>query len=657
MFCVKCGRPTEGDKIVCDECAAKEAAKKQPAPVAEEKPAPIVEEPKAPEVPVVDAPAPAEDAPAPAEEAPAPAAPVPPTPQAPQVNPSFTVNTNVTEPPKKKKKGAVGLIIAAVLLVAAIVAAVLCWPMISGLFNNKDGEDATTEATQPEAMSGSVVETAGAVYGAVLENLQNAPTSGEYTIALNASEDAISLLESAMFDQDSGVDISWLKSLALNASADVGGSDYGVNMGVGLNGTDVLTVSVFMDVAEGILYMGIPELSDTYLSVDMEETVGADVSVMTTMMNAPAEMNANLAKELPDQAAFEAMLEKYIDLVIAEIEEGETETETFTLNGISQELTATTRKLDQEDLATLFTAVLEEAKDDETVKQIITAFCNYTNEYNKMTAELSGYDYIDEVDPDEIIAAIPELIEDLKDVDTEDDSYITLVTYTNAAGKLCGVTLKDPDGNMVVDFVSVSDDSGSALQIVLPEDTQITGHSSNDKAEYTLVVDDASMLTVCTEKTDAGMLITLAPSAALLEEMSYEYSVLGMLSSASPELQLKLGKDSLDVELWLNGKMFVGIGLAADTETSYKPSKPGNAVSATDEEALENWVIGLDFADVLQSLKDAGVPEEYVNALKTVTDQLPTLIQGGSQDVEQPNAENALVPGEDVSTAPVEGAA
>ena len=51
MFCRKCGRPTVGEKIICDECAAKMAAKTQPqapvqapveAPVEAPAPAPVV---------------------------------------------------------------------------------------------------------------------------------------------------------------------------------------------------------------------------------------------------------------------------------------------------------------------------------------------------------------------------------------------------------------------------------------------------------------------------------------------------------------------------------------------------------------------------------------------------------------------------------------
>ncbi|MBQ8796606.1 MAG: hypothetical protein IJZ56_00215 [Oscillospiraceae bacterium] len=636
MFCVRCGRPTEGEKIVCDECAAKEAAKKQPAPVVEEKPAPIVEEAPAPVV---------EAAPAPAEEPKAPETPV-------VEAPAFTVNTNVTEVPKKKRKGAVGWIIVAVLLVAAIVAAVLCWPMIQGLFNNTDdeaGSTETTEATVAGVQTGTAVETVGAAYGAFLEGLKNPATTGESTVSLTLGEDLISLLESSLTSQDVEMDLSWLESLALNMQSGMDGDSYGVDMGVLLNGTDILTLSVFMDIAEGMCYIGVPEVNDTYLSVAMTEDMGFDPSVLTTAMNAPKEMAATLAEELPSQEAFEAALEKYITLIAENLPEGEQEQKDFVVNGVAQKLTATTRKLTEQDALNIAIAVLEAAKDDETVKQFITAVCDYVNAQNAMNAEMSGYDYIDELNPSEVIAAIPDMIEELKGIDT-DDSTVTLVLYTDEAGNLCGGSLEDPDGNLMFDCVSVSEGDKSAMELKLPDNVKVIGDSYRENGmEYSSYALDANgdiMLTVFLEGTVDGKIgvIRLVPGVTLLEELSYDYPILGMASSAAPELMLKLYDDGMELDLILNGNVFAGLGLNADGSTSYKPAKPGSSVSVEDQAGLLTWLTELDISGVSQSLKDAGVPADLVDAFVTGFQQ--GLAGSQSPEVETPNTESVVVPGE-----------
>lgn len=613
MFCGKCGRPTEGDKIICDECAAAMAAAKQPAPEAPAAPA----APAAPEAPAA--------------------------PKAPEA-PAFTVNTDTAFAPKKKKKGPVGWIIAAVVLVAVIVAAVLCC-MITDMFNNDaDVDDGTTEQNQPAMMSGSMVESAGAAYGAFLAGLQNPATTSDCTVTLNLGEDLVSLLQSTLTSQDVTVDVSWLESVALNLQTGMDSDSYGIDLGVGLNDTDILTLKVFMDITESVMYMGIPEVSDTYLSVAMtEEDMGFDPAILSTAMNAPKEMAATLAEELPSQEAFEAALEKYITLIAENLPEGEQEKESFEVKGISEELTVTTRKLTEKNAIDIVVAVLEAAKDDETVKQFITAVCDYTNSYNAMNAEMSGYEYISELNPSEIIAAIPDLIEELKDTDI-DDSTITLALYTDAEGNLRGGSLEDPDGNLLFDCVSVSGDSGTALQIDLPEDIQIYGQSSNEKTDYELHVNGEMMLSVHAEVTsDGATLITLVPSAALLEELSYDYPVLGMVSSANPELQLKLLDDGMELNLMLNDKVFAGVGLTAGTGNTYAPAKPGSSISAEDQTALMTWLTELDFTDVLQSLRDADVPEEYVNLLQTLADQLSGA-GTAVPDTELPNNEAVALP-------------
>lgn len=614
MFCVRCGRPTEGEKIVCDECAAKEAAKKQPAPVVEEKPAPVLEETP---VPVLE-------------------------PKAPEA-PAFTVNTNIPQPPKKKK-GAVGLIIVAVLLVAAIVAAILCWPMIQDTFARADNDDdtlETTETTDAAFQTGAAVEALGAAYGTFLENLKNPVTTGDCTVSLMLGDNLVSLLETALASQNVELDVSWLESVALDLQTGMEGGSYGVDMGLLLNDTDLLTLSVFMDVAEGMLYMGVPEVNDTYLSVSMSDYMDFNPSILTTAMEMPAEMAATLAEELPDQKAFEAALEKYIDLIVENLPEGEEEKETFEVAGISQELTVTTRKLTEQDALDLVVAVLEAAKDDQTVEQFITAVCNYTNSYNAMTAELSGYEYIDELNPSEVIAAIPDIIAELKSIET-DDSEVTLVLYADKAGNLCGVSLEDIDGELLMDCISVTDGGTTALQVKLPDGIQINGQIGEENAEFTLIINDEPMLSVRTEITADCTVISLVPSAVLLEELSYDYSILSMASTANPELQLKVYDDGVELNIILNGEVFAGLGLYADGNTSYVPAKPDNFISVEDEAGLMTWLSELNFSGVIQSLKDAGVPAELVDGI------MSSLMQGwtGSQgsEAETPNVESAIIP-------------
>ena len=248
MFCRKCGRPTVGEKIICDECAAKMAAKTQPqapvqAPVETPVAAPaktameeLVETPievllqatedvlaeetaEAAEQTPVEIPAETivETPDEALEEAEAEQDVVTPEPAQEQQEPGFIVNTDFEEPPVQKKKFPMWIILAAgaVLLVAAlVVAGIFLWPK---LFNEPE-ETVATEVTQPKIDTSVMVQTAGAAYGSFLEGLNSAAaaTTPDYTVAVTAGEDLVALIKDALVKQELNIDFSGLTNVSLD---------------------------------------------------------------------------------------------------------------------------------------------------------------------------------------------------------------------------------------------------------------------------------------------------------------------------------------------------------------------------------------------------------------------------------------------------------
>ena len=549
MFCKKCGRPTEGEKILCDECAAAETAEQT---TMEEKPA-------------------------------------------------FALNTQVAP---VKKKSPIGLIIAAAVAVIAIVAAILFWPSA-----DKPHQEPTP------------IELAGQAYGTFLQSLKApAPTATDYKVTVNAGTDLMLLLESLLISENVDLDINWLKSISVNLHGGAEGDVAGADLGIGINGTDVASLSVILDMAKKMAYVGIPELSGTYLSASADLDGMPDPSMLGAMEETK-KLQAALAAELPDQTAFEAMLTAYETLIKEKLPEGEQSMKTVTLGELTREYEAITRKLTEKDATALVVAVLEKAKDDKTLQQMVTAFCNYINGYGKLQGE-----EFSPVDPKEIFDQIPELIADLQSTEPG-DSAITLVTMKDA-NRFSGLTLTDSDGTMVAELLLAFDTNKEIVELKLPEDVKILGESTVNEGKqvnsWKVFVKEADMLTVYLEDIAvngrAGK-IRLVPGAALLQELAKEAPALAMVGSVNPELRLTWKDTNVNVELWTGDSMFVGIDVSATAGEAYKPAKPEKTASAQDQMALLTWLSEADFSGVLQSLKNAGVPQEYVDMLQNLANQ------------------------------------
>lgn len=530
-----------------------------------------------------------------------------------------------------------------------VVAGILLWPVLFG--GDDEVETETVEQTEPKANTEAVVKSAGAAYGAFLEGLKNpvdtTTTVSDCTITMTAGEDLLAMLKSALAQENPELDVSWLQKVSLNVKSGNIDDNYGAALGLGLNGTDVLTLDVFADVAAGVFYLGCPELSDTYISAPIDDEI--DTSAITATADVPKEIAEQLAKDLPDQAAFEAMLDKYLTLVIEQMKDGEKSKKTFTVNGISQELTVTDRQITEQDATDLVVAVLEAAKDDATVHQFITAVVNYTNTYNAYLAETGGYTYTP-VDVEDIIDELPDLISELKSQEAGDDA-IKLTIYTDKDRNFCGCALTDVEGELVVDFVRVSDGEKSALELTFPDDvvmrSLVEKKGDDTVTSFDVVVEDEKLLTVRLETADEKIVVALVPGAALLEEMSADIPMLAMAGSASPELRLTMKEGSVDVEVYLNNKLFVGLNMTANEGAAYTPEKPVKYISAEDEEALKNWLTKLDTTRVAETLKTIHVPQQYIDMLSEWIALLPTQMDKETTPptTELPQIEATPVPG------------
>ena len=448
-------------------------------------------------------------------------------------------------------------------------------------------------------------------FGAAIDEfgkLLTTKNGSKVDLTLNVGDDLLDMLTGGQMD------LSFLSKI--NMSIDAGmKNDLGKGqLALGLNGQNILTLNVLMNMADSVLYLGAPDLNDTYLKLDMEELMQQQMGdgAMVGAAMSPA-MLSTLTEALPDGDTLAKLLKRYVDLAIAELDNVKQSTTTLELDGLKQECTQLTLKIYEEDLMKVAKAVLTAAKDDAELKQALVDFA-------EAIENLTGQD----MNADGIEASFEEAIEDLleelnekEDFDTE--SFIQLITYVDGSHNIIGHALSmveaDDDVELLRYYTVTEGDKFAFTAVADGMDLKISGSgtvkSGKTSGTYDVSVDGEKAITLKTEDVTAeGGTVTITLSDALLEELD-----LDALPFKKPALEIKLDGDTAEINLLAEGKLLVGIELKISESNGPNLSIPSNAVDVTDTNKLQQWAGNLNLNKLIKNLEKAGVPSELLNNL------------------------------------------
>ena len=251
--------------------------------------APAVEEVKAEEAPVA-----AEET-AKVEEAPV----VEAAPAAEAVKPASTTKAEAPAAPAKKKGSKAPLFVG----IAAVVVVLLVVFNLSSIKNAAKRTFSSPENYYHWVEKNTAKEAAGTVssiyanYFLDALKVYNMGTSAEVSVELDeAGQDMLSLAGAA------GVDLSWFKSASLTYEGYSKDNVMEMKYGLTMEKKNVLSADLIVDMAEEAVYLAIPELSKTYIGVDVSEI--PDISYyMDTLDNSTEYMDALKAilSKLPEE--------------------------------------------------------------------------------------------------------------------------------------------------------------------------------------------------------------------------------------------------------------------------------------------------------------------------------------------------------------------
>lgn len=578
-----------------------------------------------------------------------------PAPQEPGQTPEPPRKKSKDKSAKKSKKLPIIISATAVVLAAAVTVSVICWDNVSNFFAKTvmPAEDYYTHVEQSNVEQSVELLYSALNMGSSLQNLEEGFT-GSMKIELGESMEE--------FYELTGMegDLTWLEDVEFVFDADASAQAIDMDLTGKLNGTEILSTNMILDIENNNGYITIPQLFEKYIQVPLnavsmggvsaEETLepsydedstepseSEDLSDVSEELSAQLdELEAQMEKFLsaiPTEKVTSKLMVKYFDVLVDSLENVEKESTKLEIEGVRQSCTLVTVELDGDAIITATTAVLEEAVKDDEIKKIIK---NFAETYEEDGDEL--YDAFTE--------AVEELLDEIDSLDSEEldelmGDEIVLQSWVASDGAIIGREIEAAGSSIF--FASIEQGSKIAAKINAKQDgTKLMEFKGSGKksmsgvinATYELEVEGQEMLEIEVKDYDSeafeedgylnGEFYFGAGDDMDLSEMVSEE-----LAPIMDDIRLGFGIQSGEKEftfstMLMNGsKPYITWSAGAKLRGYEKPSAPDKDqyVSAEDEEGLTELAGSVSFDQLIENLRKAGVPTEFV-------DQLEQMISG-----------------------------
>lgn len=229
----------------------------------------------------------------------------------------------------------------------------------------------------------------------------------------------------------------------------------------------VVNVNAIYARGENVGYLRIPELSDAYLSADIDSIQEMLADELDIDFNAPSFSDVELPEFDFDEAEVEKNLEAYSDAVKNNLPAPKpADPVSGSINGYSYSLTAETYELGEGDLTNIANAVLDVAKGDQVLKSaydetIASLYEQFGSTYDgSVTADAPSYE---------------EIINELQSaLNYSDDSYYVtfpITVYKDADGEFAGFMI-DYDGARI-QLIEVYDGTNAAVDFSLNAEDEL----------------------------------------------------------------------------------------------------------------------------------------------------------------------------------------
>ncbi|MDD6105801.1 MAG: hypothetical protein PUC51_06375 [Ruminococcus sp.] len=478
----------------------------------------------------------------------------------------------------------------------------------------------------------NVVSKLPEAWNSYLENYQKAceGTKGTFTLTV---EDTGRALAGALMG---GTDVSWLQSITFDSDITIKDGVEAIVGGLLLNDTKLCDLNFYMDLANMVEYIQIPELSDGYISAPIEGTVTTSEGVaensqeiMSTYMNALSD----LSSALPDSDTLGTLLDRYGNIIIDNIEEGSSVEESVSVDGISEDCTAYEGTVSEKAVTAMAEGILTAAKDDAEIKGL----------FEQWAGTSDGEDQYQQFED-----AVADALDSIGSADGEvsEDPVFSSKVWVNADNKIVGREFAVIDGaetTPVFTWKAPSDGDTSALLLeITAEDSSLTltgsGTTSDGllNGDYIFAIDGTEAADINVENLETKP-----------EKAGY-YN--GTLNVTFPVAEADAANTDGESEAASNPLAGFGIVINLKSDASTDSSSMGLTVTTSgapiatltisggygdgvdipdltaldktydgsDDAAMTEYVANINWDTFLANIKAAGVPDELATQLETI---------------------------------------
>ena len=527
---------------------------------------------------------------------------------------------------KKFPKGAL-IAIGAIALVLILVLANFktVSNTVNKLVSSEEKYYASVEKDEIKELSASV---ASVYENTILEYKDYNNLSVDYGVEVELSEDAYELLAAAMKVEDGKPFSKMAVDFFLSFKGDV----ISANASATLGKTQLISADGVADLKKGEAYGRIEELTSKYIGVSFAEYAETISEAM--------KQSDEFIKLLPNKKTVETLVNRYMTIVVENIDSVTEKKDSIKVGDIEQKCTAIRVRIKERDMKNIVVAVLEEAKGD---KELIGLITDFALAVAKMEDEEVDAKEIEET----LVAKMEVALEEAKaaEIDTESQEELIMNVWVNGKGEVIGRELKVNEETVFVYKMPEKGNNFEFKATVIDGDDEVILDGSGKKSssslsgEFALKVKEdgekaVKFIEVEVDKLDTKKIKEGFLNGTFIFKLSKEFMQEADLGVASAiiggyeiKYDIKSNKNSASAEMSLlnNDKMFAKITLGAKLGSGKSASLPKGILAEDSDDVIE-WAKTIKFDKFIKKLKKSGLPVEVVEEIEDGCEKIEDLL-------------------------------
>ena len=445
-----------------------------------------------------------------------------------------------------------------------------------------------------------------------------------------------------------GTDVSWLQNIRLDSNVSIKDGVEAVVSSVLLNDSQICDFNVYVDLANLMQYIQIPELSEAYITAPIssgtEDTSAEAQEFLSTYMTALSDISSML----PDSKTVTTLLDRYGNLIIDNVEEGASVEESLSVDGISESCTAYEGLISEKALTAMTENILTSAKDDAEIKGLFEQWSDPSD---------------GEKQYQEFQTAIESTLGSIHaDGSASEEALLSSKIWVNTEGRIVGrqIGVEDEETNDIVPIFTwkaPSSNDTSALFIDISADgSSLTltgsGKTADDllNGNYVLAVDGTETVDINVENLETkpekpgyynGTFNLTFPTSS--ETASNETTESAANPLAGFGAVLKLTSDassetsSLDLTVTTSGAALATLSITGEYSDGVEIpdlASLDKTYDASSDEAMTEYLTDVNWDTFISNAKVAGLPDELASQLEAV---LKSAVENATQPIEEEN--------------------